>query len=322
MFRNLFKSETTKATEELESFYQKVMYFISEHGLHDAWERTYRIIFHQMEVKEYILEYGALDRKDCFYNLAKEKLVQSAFVSYILVKALPQFFEKHLHTLKRKKMTLTTQDEYGVWNFDKWFKELDYFYENVVQDDIYHWIDNNTDRLNTLWLVHPHNSNAWGDPVYFQFNLPEQFDQCATSYIMWEVYKVPEPELPEYNDILSGHEYEQFVAGEFRKYGADALVTRGSGDHGLDILVTYRDVRIAVQCKHYQSKVGNKAVQEVFTAKNFYDCGLAMVISNSEFTQHARQAARKLDVFLYHHEDIHLFLDKIDNWLDMPEDEV
>lgn len=47
-----------------------------------------------------------------------------------------------------------------------------------------------------------------------------------------------------------------------------------------------------------------------------------MVISNSEFTQHARQAARKLDVFLYHHEDIHLFLDKIDNWLDMPEDEV
>lgn len=107
-------------------------------------------------------EYGALDRKDCFYNLAKEKLVQSAFVSYILVKALPQFFEKHLHTLKRKKMTLTTQDEYGVWNFDKWFKELDYFYENVVQDDIYHWIDNNTDRLNTLWLVHPHNSNAWG----------------------------------------------------------------------------------------------------------------------------------------------------------------
>lgn len=319
MFGNLFKTEETKAREGLESHYQKVMSFVAENDLHEAWEKTRNIIFRNMEVRSYITQNGAFDRNDFYYKSAKEKLIQSAFTSYLLIKVLPQFYEMHLTTLKRKEKTLTTQDEYGVWNFDKWFDEVDYFYDKVVKEKVYDWIEENTVRLNNLWLAESEDKNAWGRPVYFKFQLPEQFDRCAINHIMTVVDNTPEPELPEYTSLLTGHEYEHFVAGEFMKYGSDTQVTKGSGDHGLDILVTYREVRMAVQCKHYQSKVGNKAIQEAFSAKQFYDCSLAIVVSNSEFTPHARQAAKKLDVYLYHHEDIHLIIDAINNWLDAPE---
>lgn len=40
MFGNLFKTEETKAREGLESHYQKVMSFVAENDLHEAWEKT------------------------------------------------------------------------------------------------------------------------------------------------------------------------------------------------------------------------------------------------------------------------------------------
>lgn len=319
MFGNLFKSEATKAKEDMEAHNKMVIAFLEEHDLFDAWEMTRRFIFRYKDVDDYINVEGTYDRNNFYFKSAKAKLVQSAFTSYLLVKVMPQFFEMHLQTLKRKEGILQTQDEYGVWNFEKWFEEVDYFYDKVVKNNIYAWIEENTEQLNTLWLVQSADVNVWGRPEYYQFELSGVFDFCATSYINSVVAEVPEPELPEYNPMLNGHEYEHFVANEFEKCGAQAQVTKGSGDHGLDILVTYRDIRIAVQCKHYQAKVGNKAIQEVFSAKKFYDCTIAIVISNNEFTPHARQAAQKLDVYLHHHEEISLLIDIIDDWLDKPD---
>ena len=103
---------------------------------------------------------------------------------------------------------------------------------------------------------------------------------------------------------MSGHEYEFYVAEQFENQGFNAQVTKGSGDHGVDVLVEYDNAKIAVQCKHYNSPVGNKAVQEVYSAKDIYDCELAAVVTNNTFTPAAREAAEKLGVFLLHHEDI------------------
>lgn len=42
-------------------------------------------------------------------------------------------------TLKRKEKTLSIRDDYGIWDYDKWFDELDYFYDNIVKDSIHTW---------------------------------------------------------------------------------------------------------------------------------------------------------------------------------------
>jgi HJR/Mrr/RecB family endonuclease len=64
---------------------------------------------------------------------------------------------------------------------------------------------------------------------------------------------------------------------------------------------------IAIQCKHYSQPVGNKAVQEVYSGKDFYNTDIAVVVTNNEFTKSAKELASSLDVLLIHHSELKEF---------------
>ena len=49
----------------------------------------------------------------------------------------------------------------------------------------------------------------------------------------------------------------------------------------------------------YKRQVGNSAVQQVYTGKNFYHADTAVVMTNSWLTAQARQEAAHLDVILW-----------------------
>ena len=63
----------------------------------------------------------------------------------------------------------------------------------------------------------------------------------------------------------------------------------------------------------YGQPVGNKAVQEVFSAKGYYECDLAAVVTNSSFTKSAMQLASSLDVHLLHDSEIEGFVSAYDS---------
>ena len=66
---------------------------------------------------------------------------------------------------------------------------------------------------------------------------------------------------------MNGYEYELACAEYLRKKGfRDVSVTQASRDQGADIIAFRKKEKCAVQCKYYQSPVGNKAVQEVYAA--------------------------------------------------------
>ena len=101
-------------------------------------------------------------------------------------------------------------------------------------------------------------------------------------------------------DMMSGEEFEETIAKLLAKQGfTDINVTPYSGDHGVDILATKDEVKYAVQCKRYNSYVGNKAIQEVFTGQHYYHAHSAIVVTNRWFTKNAQQEAKKLDVELW-----------------------
>lgn len=101
-------------------------------------------------------------------------------------------------------------------------------------------------------------------------------------------------------DLLDGHGFEYFCADLLRYNGFENVrVTSGSGDFGVDILCEYKSISYAVQCKCYSNTVGNKAVQEIFSGKAFYNCGKAVVITNSYFTAAAEETARMTGVELW-----------------------
>ena len=75
--------------------------------------------------------------------------------------------------------------------------------------------------------------------------------------------------------------------------------TKASGDFGVDVLA-YRDgISFAIQCKRYNYDVGIEAVQQVYAGRAFYECHVAMVLTNQYFTPAARKLADKIGVVLW-----------------------
>lgn len=101
-------------------------------------------------------------------------------------------------------------------------------------------------------------------------------------------------------DYMEGHDFEQFCAKLLKANGfSNVYVTPGSNDQGIDILAEKLGVKYAIQCKRYSSDVGNKAVQEVFAGKSYYNCHVGVVLTNRYFTQSAKELAEKTQIFLW-----------------------
>ena len=106
------------------------------------------------------------------------------------------------------------------------------------------------------------------------------------------------PEVP--MDEMEGHDFEYYCADLLRRSGFQEVeVTKGSGDFGADILAEKDGVSYAVQCKCYEKVVGVHAVQEAYAGKAYYDCMVAVVMTNRYFTEPAVTCARKLNVMLW-----------------------
>lgn len=112
-------------------------------------------------------------------------------------------------------------------------------------------------------------------------------------------------------DNMDGHSFEKFCADILKKNGfRDVVVTQGSGDQGVDILAKMGGVKYGFQCKHYSSPVGNKAVQEVYSGKNFYNCHVGVVITNSTFTSSAIELAEKNGILLWNRRKLTQMIEK------------
>lgn len=101
-------------------------------------------------------------------------------------------------------------------------------------------------------------------------------------------------------DGMEGHQFERFCADLLRKNGfLDVEITPGSGDQGVDIIAAKNGIRYAIQCKNYSSPLGNTPIQEVCAGKMYYKCHVGAVMTNSTFTQSAKQLADATSVLLW-----------------------
>lgn len=97
---------------------------------------------------------------------------------------------------------------------------------------------------------------------------------------------------------MRGLDFEEYLSSLFFRMGFKNRVTPGSYDFGADIILSDGKKKIVIQAKRYKSKVGIKAVQEVFTAQHFFDADESYLITNSTFTKPAMIMAKKLNVKL------------------------
>lgn len=98
----------------------------------------------------------------------------------------------------------------------------------------------------------------------------------------------------------NGIEFEHFTVELLSKNGFTKVKrTQSSGDYGIDVLAEKDSVTYAIQCKCYSKPVGNKAVQEAYSGKDFYRCMVAVVFTNNYFTKAAIETAKQNNVILW-----------------------
>ena len=106
-------------------------------------------------------------------------------------------------------------------------------------------------------------------------------------------------------DRMDGGEFVEYVAELLARNGfVHVEVTQGSGDQGVDILAQRDGVSYAVQCKHYTSKISNKAVQEAYAGAEFYGCEVPVVLTNSYFFPSALELGDEIGVELWDRDEL------------------
>ncbi|MDO9226476.1 MAG: restriction endonuclease [Pseudomonadota bacterium] len=99
-------------------------------------------------------------------------------------------------------------------------------------------------------------------------------------------------------DKLGGVEFEEYLAGLFRKQGYKAEMTPSTSDYGADLVLVKDGKRIAVQAKRYAGTVGIAAVQEALSGMAYYKCYAAWVVTTGTYTPNAVELAGKSGVRL------------------------
>ena len=101
-------------------------------------------------------------------------------------------------------------------------------------------------------------------------------------------------------DNMSGEEFEGYCAELLYAVGyRNIQTTPASGDNGLDVIANANGVTYGIQCKRFSSSVGVKAVQEAFAGAQYYNCDVAVVMTNNYFTRAAINMAENIGVELW-----------------------
>lgn len=95
-------------------------------------------------------------------------------------------------------------------------------------------------------------------------------------------------------------EFEQLVAETYRALGSRVDLVGGSGDHGVDLLVTSpQGEKTVVQCKRYRGSVGEPVVRDLLGTMQHEEAAAGALITTGEFTAQARRWAQGKPIQLY-----------------------
>lgn len=106
-------------------------------------------------------------------------------------------------------------------------------------------------------------------------------------------------------DAMDGISFEYFAAQLLADRGYTNIQLTEKYDYGVDIIAEKDGIRWDVQVKRYSGLVKAEAVRQVVTGLRVYGCDRAMVITNSTYSNVARQLAVSNDCVLIDRNGLH-----------------
>lgn len=92
-------------------------------------------------------------------------------------------------------------------------------------------------------------------------------------------------------DVMDGFVFEKYVEELLKNQGFQHVRLTEKYDLGIDAIADKDGERWGIQIKRNRGKTKAESVRQAVTALNHYQCTRAMVVSNSTFTNSARQLA-------------------------------
>jgi len=196
---------------------------------------------------------------------------------------------RYIPMLKKMKKRLVYKDEYGDIVIDDWQKELKSVVNNKLQElvkiaDVYMM-----DELGKFGRM------ADGK-IFIEKLIGDIIDRETDDGILTAG--------SDNVGQMSGVEFETHVMQLLCSFGWDVSTTPTAGDQGGDLIAVKLQSRVVIQCKNWADPVGNAAVQEVFSAKRYYNCNRAIVIAVNGYTKAAYKLANATNVDLLSHFDL------------------
>jgi restriction system protein len=205
-----------------------------------------------------------------------------------LNQVMDETIAEHLPTLAKKAKQKIYSDDYGTLVMDQWEKEMEYFSKSVIIPEL---------QLESYRYKKDNN-------IGLEIEVEITLEEIVAAIDLGVQPLLDGDEIYELDEDISGTEFEQLCSDLLRESGWDARATKATGDQGVDIIAQREGLTVVLQCKRYSSPVGNRAVQEAFSGKEFEDADYAAVVSNADYTTAARQLANKNGVLLIHYDDL------------------
>lgn len=192
----------------------------------------------------------------------------------LLKAAIGKVVNEHIDTLARRRKTLIRIDHYGVVNASAWEKEVRHFLTQVIAPRL-------TDNQRLL-------ANEIGVETICQEFIDELVEDHSEQ-LTAEDFQL---------EKMTPEDFEGLCSQILAENGWKSSLTKGSGDQGADVLAQRGKKKLVLQCKLYNSTVGNKAVQEVISAKVFYGAQMGAVVCVKGYSRSAKQLAAASDIAL------------------------
>lgn len=122
-------------------------------------------------------------------------------------------------------------------------------------------------------------------------------------FYLWEKQRLAKSGIADI-DSMDGKTFEKYLEVLFERLGYKVERTRYIGDYGADLVTEKNSVKTVIQAKRYKNNIGIKAIQEAVAAKGYYSCDKTMVVTNSYFTNQAKELAVKNKVELWDRKDL------------------
>ncbi|MFG5120485.1 restriction endonuclease [Methylorubrum sp. POS3] len=189
------------------------------------------------------------------------------------IASLTDLVQEHASTLARKHMISVKKDDYGIEDRSAWTAEVDYFINKVV-----------TPKLGQL------------DPNHRQLLIGLINEAASAGADKFRAARQVE--------CLTPLEFELWCSQVLKELGWQVRTTKTTGDQGADIVAEKDGKSLVIQCKLYSAPVGNKAVQEAYSAQRHYAARASAVVTNAGFTRSAQELAASTGVILMHHSQL------------------